>query len=756
MSYSRATRSSPRRDGPRQSARIERVSWETTGKADAPNGCTSHYDWMTETPVRSEGSRFIETAQAKVSWRPIRLAYLIRAGNRDDLIDAITYASTEWGGVSHPMLPVDRRGRIAPMDRQISEMLKPDFLVNYAGATHDLVQRVARAINADPIFGRDVQFGLHPLAVESSSSLRARTLFVPASKQGLRDAAALGRIPPEQFSEWSAVVGNIEPAIRPIDVLEGQLSIPSPIGITRGGAATVQHSVWIGGPVIVDCWPATFRRAVWFWNFRALAVPGWGGEPTRVVWLPDPALDDLDVQSRLREACLSGNTDPDLVLNGPDPGRLHEIGRALGFSESAGSRTSARFELGGRSRDLAERPLRYRVNGHPATWLFGDRRYGIATPTAVPVTKPRMMFQAESPIRCLPGTGGHVRVSVSGIEDLRWPTRPTVARLIERNASYRDGELSLVLGTVPAFTFNLSVPEAEEVVTAILGERGWTWATSDKGRYAQSLEAAAGLHVGSLASPEVLAFIQALASLSRRKAEQLIRGLGKFPTDSDRIVAVERLQAREPRWRTLGEIAGDLKVVRKSLIPLTEPLIEAGLLRRAYRMRCRACGLPWHVELNRADDIVGCPGCFSRQALIGPAGQEPDLAYSLNSLLDRALDQDCVSHVLAEFVVRQSRAVVWSVPGANVFGPEGAKREVDLLAISRDALIVGELKTRSTAFNRTFVRDLGDLARELGADALLLGSLDEWSTELRSSAPEWVGSGLETIMLGRADLLPGL
>src|SRR5439155_15934428 len=136
------------------------------------------------------------------------LAYLIRTGNSADLRDAVAYASTEWGGYSHPIVPIDRRGRIEP-HLQIARMLTPDFLVNYAGASADTVSRVARLVGSEPIFTRDVQFGLHPLALDSATELRSRTMLVPARPANLRELVALGRIPSDQTAVWMSMVGQI-------------------------------------------------------------------------------------------------------------------------------------------------------------------------------------------------------------------------------------------------------------------------------------------------------------------------------------------------------------------------------------------------------------------------------------------------------------------------------------------------------------------------------------------------------------------
>jgi hypothetical protein len=701
---------------------------------------------------------YLETANATVVWRPLRLAYLVRRGSRDDIRDAITYASTEWGGFSHPIVAPDRRGRIDRIQLEIARMLKPDLLLNIAVARTDEVERVAGLIGAQPVPGREATFGLHPLAIESAGDLRARTMIVPTRSRPLGEVVALGNIPPIQYDDWAAVIGSIEPIRQPVDLVDGQLDVPSPIGMTRGGAVTVSHSAWFGAPVIVDCWPMTPAKAVWLWNLRAAAVPGFDGVSTRVIWVREGDLDDPAVQARLREACLLSITDPDLILNGPDPDHLHAVAASMGMRLMPGTNTTSRLEFGRLSRDLVTRPLQYRLNGHPATWLLGDRRYGTAMRLPVPATKPKTVFRVDNPLRFRPRTGGYLRVSVEGIDELRWPQRDSVARLIEQNATYRDGALGFVITSEASWTFNLAVPEPDAVATAIIAGRGWRWSVSDKGQYAQGLAAAAGPHLAALGSELTLRFAGALTGLRRRKAEQLLRRLRAPETDADRLRVIERVVAREQRWRTLGDVAAELstptdRISKKDLLSVASGLLEAGLVVRAFRMTCRACGLPWHVRLVGADDVVRCPGCSRAQVLSGPGQEEPEFSYALNSLFDRALDQDCVSHLLADLVLRRDQGVTWSIPGANLVGPDGHQREVDLLGISHEKLFIAELKTRSADFRRSFVKDLAALAREINADVLVLGSVDEWEPAHRDRLASWVGAAPAVLPLGRSDLV---
>ena len=130
-------------------------------------------------------------------------------------------------------------------------------------------------------------------------------------------------------------------------MLDGQLDVPSPIGVTRTAFEAYEHSAWTAGPVIVDTSPPSVAHALYLWNLRATAIPSAATAWTRLVWLPPEALDDPAVRGRLREASLASETDPDLVLNGADADYLRSTPLRMGFIESPGTSTRSRIEFPG-------------------------------------------------------------------------------------------------------------------------------------------------------------------------------------------------------------------------------------------------------------------------------------------------------------------------------------------------------------------------------------------------------------------------
>jgi hypothetical protein len=182
-------------------------------------------------------------------------------------------------------------------------------------------------------------------------------------------------------------------------------------------------------------------------------------------------------------------------------------------------------------------------------------------------------------------------------------------------------------------------------------------------------------------------------------------------------------------------------------------LLADRLVARAFRFRCSNCGLASDIPLELARDHVRCQGCTTEATLLGDSG-EPDLAYGLNSLLDRAADQDCHGHLSVQAWMHENLDLVWSVPGAELVSTADLHREVDVIGISRSELIVAEVKNASSAFNRGVIVDSAKLAVALNADRLVLASLDDWSAGRKDLASRIATRYLPNVtVIGLSDVI---
>jgi hypothetical protein len=76
--------------------------------------------------------------------------------------------------------------------------------------------------------------------------------------------------------------------------------------------------------------------------------------------------------------------------------------------------------------------------------------------------------------------------------------------------------------------------------------------------------------------------------------------------------------------------------------------------------------------------------------------------------------------------LRRNLGAVWSVPGADVESAGGDRREIDVLALSRTEVIVAEVTGSVAGMTPEAIRSSLDLASSLGADRLVLATLDAW------------------------------
>lgn len=672
------------------------------------------------------------TATARVRVRPTRIAYLVRPGHRGDLLWAVEHASTEWGGYSDPILPVFRGG-IRAGYAQIAQILRPDVVAYRSeGTPHAVAARIADQLGAGLAPDSNVdRVGLHVLAAVPDS-FAGSNLSVPRPGAGILDAVSLGIMPADHREHWEAADFHLQDVRSARGLLVSQLSGLSPIGVTRQQTEATAHSV-IGGPLTLSVYSATVPNAIHFWNQRALEIPDGPVAGPKLVWLPAHGLRDPEVWDIVRHACMASFATPPLVLDGPDPSILREVAIGAGFIEHRDPKVSVSFPLGGGApRDLDSRPLAFALGVDPRTWLISEREYGRPVSTLLTVTRPKTTVRVDSPVLWRARMGGNVQLAIDGVEAFHWPASSAVASLLHPNARIRKEGLTFQLLTQRTYEVAVAVPEAQEVLGALLASHGWRHAVSDKGRYAMALDGASDA-ADVLRSRSVLGVARALTGLRGRRAEQLIGRLVRHGAAAEEIRrALEPVVAGGVRWRRLGELASDLHLHPNQVLPALERLLACQLAFRGFALNCSTCGFKATIPLARADDFVQCPGCRSTSLLRGAPAEEPHFSYALNSLLDRALDQDCVSHVVVADWARNHLGAVLARPGANLSLGD-RMREVDLLAVSREQQIVGEVKSSAKAFSRSEALRTAELAREIGAATVVLASFDEWDTQSRES-----------------------
>src|SRR5680860_1166939 len=149
---------------------------------------------------------------------PARAASLDRAGSGDGFRRAVQEASTRWGGMTEPIIPVRKGGRVDGLWRQIVELADVDGLVNVdvdlddaEAAAGGLQLRVTPLEHVDR-FG-PTRWTTHPYSLAAGDWRERARLPTCATRGGdLWEVAAAGDLTPEAEEDLG---GSELPLARP-------------------------------------------------------------------------------------------------------------------------------------------------------------------------------------------------------------------------------------------------------------------------------------------------------------------------------------------------------------------------------------------------------------------------------------------------------------------------------------------------------------------------------------------------------------
>jgi hypothetical protein len=717
-----------------------------------------------------QSARDIRSTAFEATLRPARAIYLVDAADGPSRIgarQAIQQASTRWGGACELIILVAEDGAVTERDRAMVELARIDGAVN-VNLPPTSARAAAEALGLAVVPLSDIEdYGIttatsNPSAVGESRTVDGSNGFVIATTGGkLWEAAAAGDLAEEHERFLAPRVLAVRRPMSNDEIGRAQVlwSRTSTLATrtldyfyeNRLEADTTPYPaiVWVvRGDDLRDC--------LEFWNIRAL-------HPTRFVAMPMFLLPEDEVEhwvefdQQLVAALRRPNHfEPDVVLvsKSVPPEGLAVFAARFGLVASE-SRPCSRPRPAGQPSDRVA-PFTYTTADDLLSSVSFNRSYGHKISVPAVVYDGHAVLEFPSPV---PFTmAGKTLVVAGGPAMASLPRRPAVASLVNQDGVWRDNGLQIIALAKSAYRLEITVPSMTEATQALLDEASTKWALSDKGAVgAKLLE---GTEIDALLEPNVFEMLLALTTpRNKHMAAEFAAALGKGVGDLSQVEA--ELAARwsgraERQFRSAASVpASGLKGPER--VEALDRLAGIGWAERGLQVNCHNCHLDSFLPLSdqHARGQASCPGCgFGASYTRGSTSVE--IAYRLDSLIDRAVDQGVLAHLLTVAALRTKYAELHLLPGVDVwFRGETEKKEFDLFGICDGKVAAGEVKQSAGDFDQEQVRGDVDKTARVAADIHIMASPGEIAPDaLGLAARLCAEASLELIVLDKSVLRP--
>jgi hypothetical protein len=712
---------------------------------------------------------------------PVRLSYTVRGPElavalpqrHEAAFDELTgQLCRTWNGVGTLLLPVDADGDVVGWDQWLP-MLRPDFVYLHEAIGDDAARCVAhdfpgRTSRWTP---RVVEREVHPWWLLGVRSTDPRgQLLIPVT-----DDPEMQRLVRVLYGELDHE--ETEHAQRHFDIervddkivhalVHAQIHRSSPLAWS---ALATDY---------VECLNACDQRVLFifssrpsadelleFWNVRA-RMQTRAGE-AMVVGLPAAALEQPDTLALLHEWLDRSPTGSKPDMRVWTDGSLADRAKQALIEAGLTHVDTGRFESWSSIPPDRDRP-EFTLGGP----LFGAKlRRGLADDALVGLAEGPNLLHLATP-RGLPPTvfwKGLMRVELRGMP-IAFPLTDPLARLCINEAQASDNH-SIVLATTATtepLRLDIKLPAPEAQLHAHLMSCGLAGRHSGAGRIASTLlgRLPDDGALDALAHPLAPVLLDTLVAHSRPKlAQHVAKQLSKLDppvsVNEQLIVGILRDEGLflELQVRTLDEIASSLARPRSELLDVVQGLVVSGMLQRGRRVTCPSCRFDEYWPLRELDEQLTCRAC--RQEFVLPAiesGREAPIAYRLDGLMARVMDQDVLPVLLTlrHLLTRSAhpaQALWW--PGLDLFEDHrsDAIAEIDLLLATDGKLYAVECKLEAAGLTATEAQAHLELADRIGSRATFGALRGEW----RSDVAELVAES-DALLLGPKtllDLAPG-
>lgn len=659
-------------------------------------------------------------------------AFAIPQGDLAALENVVRRCCGFWNGVGSLLIPVRRDGRIPRTvdllvaSRPLDSCFVHEDLTDVARAA--VQQRFPFAVSLWDGFDEEE---IHPLHLRSADlDGVAPAVQVPEFRTVAQKRAALaiwGDIPDEDLPHWreryrvAAVGGTAAHGA----VLRGQVHGlgDSPLLLSARSMRAVQQARPQEKPYLWVFEEPTFDALVGFWNFRARALAHPNGAP--VVGLLRETLrhtDQLDALVDWVPRVPGTRNTPDVYVS-CRPTLADDVRAALAeipFAEEPELRH--RWRVG---RDV--------VPNDPPTFSFapplvgGRFIRGASSSALVAFQSGKTSLALRPPDDFGVRNWAHTRLVLQNLP-LPLPVTPSAARRVHVNAEANDGVLVLT-AAAPEWNFDVRLSTAAEALDDWAIDYGLVLTRSQDGRDADAVLRRLGTLDGLdvLADRQRLGLLGTLAPTSRVKiARRFVAEAREEGAELDEDIMLAKLADLglflEVEARTAGDITSEMGAgMRKpAVLGLLAPLVEAGFVRRANRLRCPQCRFWMLLDLAEQDERLRCRACgesFVRPVADASGQREPEMLYRLDGLMARAMDQDVLPVLLTLRALRppDSAALFFAWPGVELAADGADPVDVDLVVSDGTTVWCYEVKNNANGLRQKQLRRLLALAARIGA-----------------------------------------
>jgi hypothetical protein len=738
---------------------------------------------------------FLEKQQKfNVNIRPIKHAYFVKDGDELALEQVIHLAGTQWGGIRSLIIPVNADYTIDDIFSYYLRFHEPDKFINFVAT--DVESSSAIKANMEKFFTQRrifVEYGKFYLENDLTSHIldcipqqEERPFFnlekiLPGDTR-LRNLVLFGEIFPGQEDEYSGkfmlLGGTSDP--EKIQFFRSQFNgkmFSSIVNLTSYGIKTKTAS---GGFFRWACFDLilheSFKSLLLYWNQRAVreASSFWpdSGSDRRVILLPASTLENKELCAELFDGILkkinAGEGHPSdntnfhvnfLSLSADGSKKLREMATNQEILTKFQGKLSIKFPP---AREKVDK-LSYLLNYTPIDMVSYQEGVSREPPQLYVLEYGNNEIRFSPPSNFINRRSGGVTVDFESEVWGRYPRTSKVSDLFNKDSWFTEYGLTSLrtISQSPQFlSFNL--PPAKDVVFSAIGDKGYGARLTKINQYSHAvIDLLGGLQKAELfANAGVLEILDALALKSTKKLAQRISeiaNIGKIHANEIEKVLGDFELPEELKGipKNLDQLCEKSKLPKNKVLKLLETMSQLGVVVRGYYISCPNCGAFDWFPLGAVDNKVDCGGCSHNFSL--PIAEERDREirwkYRLNSLINRAFDQDILPGIIAAAKIHRDMLFSEIFFGLELLKDDMVLTDMDFVFVNKQKFYGGECKN-STRLTEKDVRtaDLGFLEfyfvsiKEFEAPSLAM--INEMREKLSTS-----GKKMEIKILTSKDLL---